>query len=58
MEKLKEEEALDGYYVIITSEYKETSDRIIEMYRGLWKIEKSSSVVLLIPYLFLNNNSA
>ena len=39
--KLKEEEALDGYYVIITSEYKETSDRIIEMYRGLWKIEES-----------------
>lgn len=44
MEKLKEEEALDGYYVIITSEYKETSDRIIEMYRGLWKIEESFKV--------------
>lgn len=40
-DKLKEEEALDGYYVIVTSEYKETSDRIIDMYRGLWKIEES-----------------
>lgn len=40
-DKLKEEEALDGYYVIVTSEYKESSDRIIDMYRGLWKIEES-----------------
>jgi len=40
-EKLKEQEALDGYYAILTSEYKETADRIIEMYRGLWKIEES-----------------
>lgn len=40
-DKLREEEALDGYYVIVTSEYKETSDRIIDMYRGLWKIEES-----------------
>ncbi len=40
-ERLKEDEALDGYYLIITSEYKESSDRIIEMYRGLWKIEES-----------------
>ena len=42
--KLQEEEALDGYYVIATSEYHETSDRIIEMYRGLWKIEESFRV--------------
>ena len=41
LEKLKEEEALDGYYVIITSEYEETADRIIDMYRGLWRIEES-----------------
>ena len=40
LKKLKEDEALDGYYVIITSEYKETNDRIIEMYRGLWRIEE------------------
>lgn len=44
LDKLKEEEALDGYYVIISSEYKESSDRIIEMYRGLWKIEESFRV--------------
>ncbi len=43
-EKLREEEALDGYYVIVTSEYKESDDRIIEMYRGLWKIEESFRV--------------
>lgn len=44
LEKLKEEEALDGYYAIVTSEYEETADRIIEMYRGLWKIEESFKV--------------
>lgn len=43
-DKLREEEALDGYYVIATSEYKETDDNIIEMYRGLWKIEESFRV--------------
>jgi len=42
--KLKEEEALDGYYVIVTSEMEETDDRIIEMYRGLWRIEESFRV--------------
>lgn len=41
LKKLQEEEALDGYYAIITSEYKEKPDRIIEIYRGLWKIEES-----------------
>lgn len=40
-DKLRQEEALDGYYAIITSEYKESADRIIEIYRGLWKIEES-----------------
>lgn len=44
IDKLKEEEALDGYYAIITSEYEESADRIIEMYRGLWKIEESFKV--------------
>jgi len=44
LKKLKEDEALDGYYVIITSEYDETDDRIIEMYRGLWRIEESFRV--------------
>jgi len=43
-QKLKEQESLDGYYAIITSEYKESDDSIIEMYRGLWKIEESFKV--------------
>lgn len=42
--KLKEEEALDGYYLIVTSEMEEADDRIIEMYRGLWRIEESFRV--------------
>ena len=44
MDKLREEEALDGYYIIVTSEYKESDDKIIDMYRGLWKIEESFRV--------------
>ena len=43
-EKIAAEEALDGYYVLITSEYNESDDRIIEIYRGLWKIEESFRV--------------
>lgn len=43
-EKLKEEEMLDGYYAIVTSELHQTDDRIIEIYRGLWKIEESFKV--------------
>lgn len=43
-DKLREEEALDGYYAIITSEYKESADHIIEIYRGLWRIEESFRV--------------
>ncbi len=43
-DKLREEEALDGYYVIVTSECEESDDRIIDMYRGLWKIEESFRV--------------
>ncbi|MEX1029009.1 MAG: IS1634 family transposase, partial [Paenibacillaceae bacterium] len=44
MEKLEAEEALDGYYAIITSEYKESDDHIIDIYRGLWRIEESFRV--------------
>lgn len=43
-EKLREEEKYDGYYAIVTSEYKESDDKIIEIYRGLWKIEESFKV--------------
>jgi transposase len=44
LEKLREQEALDGYYMIVTSEHNESDDRIIEMYRGLWKIEESFKI--------------
>lgn len=43
-EKLREEEALDGYYVLLTSEMEESDDRIIDIYRGLWRIEESFRV--------------
>lgn len=43
-EKLKKEEELDGYYAIVTSEWKESNEKIIEIYRGLWKIEESFKV--------------
>jgi len=44
LEKLQAEEALDGYYAIVTSEYKEPDDHIINIYRGLWRIEESFRV--------------
>ncbi len=43
-EKLKEEEKFDGYYAIVTSEYKESDEKIIDTYRGLWKIEESFKI--------------
>lgn len=43
-EKLKREEELDGYYAIVTSEYQEADEHIIDLYRGLWKIEESFKV--------------
>ena len=43
-EKLREEEKFDGYYAIVTSEYKESDEKIIEIYRGLWKIEECFKV--------------
>jgi transposase len=43
-EKLREEEKFDGYYAILTSEYKEPDERVIDIYRGLWKIEESFKI--------------
>lgn len=40
-ELVKEEESLDGYYVLLTSEMDTPDDKIIDMYRGLWRIEES-----------------
>lgn len=44
MDKIREEEKLDGYYAIVTSELDESDDRIIEIYRGLWRIEESFKI--------------
>lgn len=43
-DKIAEEEKLDGYYVIVSSEYKKTDDEIIDIYRGLWRIEETFKV--------------
>ena len=43
-DKIAEEEKTDGYYVIITSEYGLADERIIEIYRGLWRIEEAFKV--------------
>jgi transposase len=44
LEKIQEEEKYDGYYAIVTSEYKKTADEIIDIYRGLWKIEETFKI--------------
>jgi transposase len=44
-DKIREEEALDGYYMIVSSEHNESDERLIDMYRGLWKIEESFRVI-------------
>jgi transposase len=41
---IAKEERLDGYYVIISSETGLSDDRIIDIYRGLWRIEESFKV--------------
>lgn len=38
---LAEEEKYDGYYAIVTSELDTSDERVIDIYRGLWKIEDS-----------------
>jgi len=43
-EKLRQEEKFDGYYAIITSEWKKTDQEIMEIYRGLWRIEEAFKV--------------
>ena len=42
--KLREEEKFDGYYAIVTSEWKKKDKEIIEIYRGLWRIEEAFKV--------------
>ena len=43
-EKIREEEAFDGYYMLLTSEMETSDDEVINMYRGLWRIEDSFKV--------------
>ena len=43
-DKIREEESLDGYYMLLTSEMETSDDETIDMYRGLWKIEESFKV--------------
>jgi transposase len=40
-EKILEEEQMDGYFCILTSELEYTAQKIREVYHGLWRIEES-----------------
>ena len=44
LDKIAEEEKLDGYYMIVSSEFDKTDDEIIDIYRGLWRIEETFKV--------------
>ena len=37
---IAEEEKYDGYYAIVTSEYNLSDRQVLDIYRGLWKIEE------------------
>ncbi len=43
-DKLTEEEKYDGYYAIVTSELDTPDEKIVEIYRGLWRIEESFKI--------------
>ena len=40
-EIVSEEKKYDGYYAIVTSELNKSDEEIVEIYRGLWRIEDS-----------------
>lgn len=42
--KIERDEALDGYYCIVTSEVDLTDTEVIDIYRGLWRIEETFKV--------------
>lgn len=44
LQKIEDEEKYDGYYALVTSEMDDSDEHIIEMYRGLWRIEESFKV--------------
>ena len=43
-DKIATEEQLDGYYMIVTSEFDKTPNEIVDIYRGLWRIEETFKV--------------
>ena len=43
-DRIAEEEKYDGYYAIVTSEMDKTDNEIIDIYRGLWRIEETFKV--------------
>ena len=43
-DKILEEEKLDGYYMIVSSELDKSDSEIIDIYRGLWRIEETFKV--------------
>jgi len=45
LDKIREEEVFDGYYIIVTSEVDESDAWVIDSYRGLWRIENSFRVI-------------
>lgn len=44
IEKIKEEEKYDGYYSIVTSEKNLSDKELRDIYKSLWKIEKSFKI--------------
>jgi hypothetical protein len=43
-EKIAKDERMDGYYCLITSELHRDASEIIDIYRGLWRIEETFRV--------------
>ena len=43
-DKITEEEKLDKYYMIVSSEFDKTPDEIIDICRGLWRIEETFKI--------------
>ena len=44
LDKIQEEEKFDGYYSIVTSEKNLSDKELRDIYKGLWKIEKTFKI--------------
>lgn len=44
IKKIEAEAQYDGYYSIVTSEVEKSDNEILEIYRGLWRIEESFKI--------------